>query len=198
MRRSLTAFFIACLLLIVFAGSALAYSVAVSNSGPKGNVYIPKGTLIDAELITGVNSGDNGTHDVAYFKVKQNVIVNGVVVLPSGTVGNVYVTSAEAASFLGKRGKLQLKINNIQALNGAIVPLTFEIQKYGGPVDKDLPYQLLSMYVSGVHRLGLLAGGLRGGEAEIPAGTKFQVAVDYDADLGCTPDMLEAVMVKRR
>ncbi|HMM22978.1 MAG TPA: hypothetical protein PKA10_19895 [Selenomonadales bacterium] len=198
MRRGGIALIVACLMLAVFAGPALAYSVSVSNSGPSGNVYIPKGTLIDAELITGVNSGENGAHDIAYFKIKQNVIVNGVVVLPSGTVGCVYVTSADSANFLGKRGKLQLKISNIQALNGAIVPLTFEIKKYGGIVDKNLPYQLLAMYSSGIHKLGLLSGRYPGGEAEIPAGTKFQVAVDYDADLGCTPDMLEAVMVKRR
>ncbi|MDR3564185.1 MAG: hypothetical protein P4N59_22500 [Negativicutes bacterium] len=186
----LTGFFVACMI-----GHSLAYEVTVSNAVP-GNAYIPKGTLINAELISGVNSVDNDVSDVAYFRVLQNVVVNGVVVLPSGTVGNAVVTAVKRSGYLGREGGIEMRARYVQALNGAVIPLTLDIKKYGGKDDKYLPYLWASLYELGYTKFAVFSGALRGADQEIASGTKFQVAVDYDTDLGCTPDRLPFVMVK--
>lgn len=198
MRKSLASLFIFCLLLAVLSGAALANSAYVSYEIPPGNAYIPKGTLIEAELITGVNSSDNGVNDIAYFKLRQNVIINGVVVLPAGTVGNATVTAAKPAKFLARQGGIELKITSIQALNGAVVPLSLDLKKSADTPDHYIPYLLLGLYDLGYKKLSWYAAAIHGEDREIPAGTQFQVMVDTDADLGCTPDRLAVVMIKTR
>jgi hypothetical protein len=198
MRKSLICLFIFCILAVFFTGPVSAYSVYVSHQIPAGNAYIPQGTLIEAELITGVNSQDNGVNDIAYFKLRQNVIINGVVVLPAGTVGNATVTAAKPAKFLGRKGGIELKITSIQALNGAVVPLSLDLKKSADTPDHYIPYLLLGLYDLGYKKLSMYAAAIHGEDQEIPAGTKFQVVVDADADLGCTPDRLAVVMIKTR
>jgi hypothetical protein len=198
-KKAFAAIILACMVFgfpgLVFAQDA-ENIVTVSKEVPRINSYIPRGTLIEAQLITGVNSGENGVNDVAYFKLTQNVIINGVVVLPSGTVGSAVVTVVKPATFLGKSGRIELQARPIQALNGAVVPLTLDIKKFGSKTSEDFGYEALSLYIAGIHQLGNFYSGFHGGEADIPAGTKFQVGVDVDADLWCTPDRLDVVMVK--
>lgn len=183
--------------LLLGTGSASA-SVSVTSGIPAGNAYIPQGTLIEAELITGVKSDDSSVHDVAYFRTRQNVIVDGVVVLPAGTVGNAQVTAAKPAGFFGREGRIELKITSIQAPNGVTIPLTLDIKKYGGLDDRNILYLILALYDAGYQKLAKVAAAYHGEDKEIPAGTRFQVAVDADADLGCTSDRLAVVMVKRQ
>lgn len=184
--------------LLLSAGAAAANSVVVSGEIPPGNAFIPKGTLIEAELITGVKSDESSVHDVAYFRLRQNVMVNGVVVLPAGTVGNAQVTAAKAAGFFGREGRIELKISSVQALNGSTVPLTLDIKKFGGTDDRNMLYFILAFNELGYERLAKAIIIFHGEDREIPAGTRFQVAVDADADLGCRPDRLAVVMVKRQ
>ena len=191
-------FFVLLTVLLLVAGGTSAGNVSVTGGIPPGNAYIPQGTLIDAELITGVKSDDSSVHDVAYFKTKQNVIVDGVVVLPAGTVGNAQVTAAKPAGFFGREGRIELRITSIQAPNGAIIPLTHDIKKYGGQDERNILYLILAIYDAGYQKLAKAAAAYHGDDKEMPAGTRFQVAVDTDADLGCTPDRLAVVMVKRQ
>ena len=197
MRKLLFSVLVILILLSGLAGLASANSVSVSSSIPPGHAYIPKGTVLEAELLGSVNSADNDVNDIVYFKIKQNVIIDGVVVLPSGTVGNAYVASVRRAGFLGRQGGIALRVNSVQALNGAIIPLTVDLKKYGQTPNMYLPYLLLGMWDAGYHKLTLCAASIYGEDKEIPAGTKFQVAVDADADLGCTTDNLAVMMIKR-
>ena len=189
-----------CLILLLTFGavSAVPAQEAVVSSGvPWGNAYIPKGTTMDVELITKVSSGDQDVNSTAYFRLLGSVMVNGVTVLPAGSVGTAVVTSVEQGSFFGKKGKIAIAARYVVALNGAQIPLDFTIKKEGEIMAKDTPYEILSVYTMGATKLWLLYPALRGGEAEIPVGTRFQVTVPDDADLGCVPEQLEVVMVKK-
>lgn len=183
--------------LLVFAGQASAYTANVSDELPSGKVIIPKGTLIEAELISGGNSDNNDVHDIIYFKLKQNVIINGIVVLPSGTVGNAYVTTVRHSGFLGTPGGIALRVNAVQALNGATVPLTAELNKYQEYPSMYAAYLLLGFWDAGFHKLAKYSAFIHGQEAEFKPGAKFMVAVDGDADLGCTVDQLPVMMIKK-
>lgn len=198
MRKTACAIVAVTLAAAVFAGPAAANTVVVSNELPRGgNAYIPKGTVIDVEMMTTVSSNENDVNDVAYFKLLQHVVVNGVVVLPAGTVGNAYVSRAKPAGFFGQRGGIELQIRTVQALNGAVVPVTMDIKKYNGTADHYIPFLLLGLYRAGFEKLAAYAAAYQWENQVIPAGTRFLVAVQADADLGCTPDRLPVVMIRR-
>jgi len=199
MKKNCTLILLVCLLLASIHGSALAANVVNVSGVAPGNAYIPKGTVIDAELLTFANSGDNDVNDIVYFRTMQNVTVNDIVVLPAGSVGQAVVTTVRRANFFGIGGGIEIRAKYTQALNGAVIPLTLDLKQYGGSTTMYIPAALLGLHFLGFGGSQLkVAGLLRGENQNVPAGTKFQVAVESDADLGCTPDRLAAVMIKLR
>ena len=199
MRKSITATLISCLLLASLSGLALAGGVTVGNGVLAGNACIPQGTLIDAEIITAANSRDFDVNDVVYFRTLQAVAVNGVVVIPSGSVGQAIVTAVRPAGFFGQGGGIEIRARYVQALNGSIIPLTLDVKQEGRSNTLYFPFaaMILRHYGSLSFDQSVVGAGLiHGAEANVSSGTKFQVAVQTDADLGCTASQLPYVMVK--
>lgn len=174
------------LLLVVFVMTicltpiAFAEGPVVTNVVP-GNVYIPRGTLIKVELVTPVNSGKNKVNDIVLFKTTESLIINGTEVIPKGTTGDAIVTKVKKAGAWGKGGKIELTAKSIKTLNGVEIPLTLDIEQYGGGKGMVVPVLLI----------GVFSGFVHGKNIDMPVGTKFQVAVDGDTDLGVKPDKLE-------
>lgn len=162
-----------------------ASSPEISNLIP-GNIYIPKGTLLKTEIITPINSGKNKVNDIVMFKTIETIVINGVEVIPKGTTGEAIVTKASPAGAWGKGGKIELAAKSIKTLNGIEVPLTLDARKSGGGANM----------VLGVLAIGIFSGFLHGSNQDIPAGTKFQVAVESDTDLQVTNENLAEVMKK--
>jgi hypothetical protein len=166
---------------------AFADAPQITNVIP-GDVYIPKGTLIKAEIITPINSGKNNVNDVVLFRTTESVVVNGVEVIPRETAGEAIVTKIQKAGSWGKGGKIELAARSIKTLNGIEVPLTLDIQKSGGGANM----------VLGVLAFGIFSGFLHGANQDIPTGTKFQVAVESDTDLQVTTEGLSDAIHKSR
>jgi hypothetical protein len=199
MRKSVTVSLIACLVLASLSGLALAGGVSVGDGALSGNAYVPKGTLIETELITAANSRECDVNDVVYFKTMQTVMIDGVTVIPSGTIGQAVVTAVRPAGFFGQGGGIEIRAKYVQALNGAIIPLTLDIKQEGRSNVLYVPFAAMVLrHYEGFTFKGSVAGAglIPGAEADVPSGTKFQVAVQTDADLGCFADQLPYVMVK--
>jgi hypothetical protein len=174
-------------IIIVFICNLVGFAspLQVSNLIP-GNVYIPKGTLIKTEIITPINSGKNKVNDIVMFKTTEAIVINGVEVIPKGTVGEAIVTKVSPAGSWGKGGKIEIAAKSLKTLNGIEIPLTLDAQKSGGGANM----------VLGVLALGIFSGFLSGSNQDIPTGTKFQVAVESDTDLQVTNENLAEVMNK--
>lgn len=170
---------------VAFAAQAVeeATKPVVSSVIP-GNVFIPRGTMIKAELLQGVNSGKNNVGDKVIFKTTESVVVNGVVVIPKGTTGDAVVASVKRAGSWGKGGGIELEANNTKTVNNVEVPLSLDTKKYGGGQGMLVPWLLV----------GVFSGFIKGKNQDIPAGTKFSVAVDSDVDLGVTPELLASAV----
>lgn len=162
-------------------------SPAVSSVVP-GHIYVPKGTIIKAELVNGVNSGKNQVNDVILFKTTESIVINGVEVIPRGTTGEAVVSKVSKAGYWGKGGKVELAAKSIKTLNSIEVPLTSDVSKAGGGANM----------VLGVIAIGIFSGFLHGKDQDIPAGTKFNVAVESDTDLGVDEEQLAGVMKKSK
>jgi hypothetical protein len=199
MKKRIAAALITGLMLATLSGLALAAGTTVGDGVIAGNAYVPRGTLIDAEIITTANSRDFDVNDVVYFKTLQTIKVNGVVVVPGGSVGQAVVTAVRPAGFWGQGGGIEIRARYVQALNGTIIPLTLDVKQEGRSNLLYVPFaaMVLRHYEGLPFKESVGGGGLiHGNEADVPSGTKFQVAVQTDADLGCTNSQLQYQMVK--
>lgn len=164
---------------------AAAQKVTIANVMP-GHIYIPKKTMLNVELIEPANSKTHKKNQQVEFKTTENMIINGVVVIPKGTVGMGYVYEVQKAGGFGRKGVLRIAGKEIKTLNNVSVPLRKGLEGKG---KTDGGAVAVAVAVS-------LVGGLfmKGSNINYPAGTDFQVEVRDNVDLGVTPEELKDAM----
>ena len=164
---------------------AAAQKVTIANVMP-GHIYIPKKTMLNVELIEPANSKTHKKNQQVEFKTTENLIINGVVVIPKGTVGMGYVYEVQKAGGFGRKGVLRIAGKEIKTLNNVSVPLRKGLEGKG---KTDGGVVAVAAAVS-------LVGGLfmKGSNINYPAGTDFQVEVRDNVDLGVTPEELKDAM----
>lgn len=164
---------------------AAAQKVTIANVLP-GHIYIPKKTMLNVELIEPANSKTHKKNQQVEFKTTENLIINGVVVIPKGTIGMGYVYEVQKAGGFGRKGVLRIAGKEIKTLNNVSVPLRKGLEGKG---KTDGGAVAVVAAVS-------LVGGLfmKGSNINYPAGTDFQVEVRDNVDLGVTPEELKDAM----
>lgn len=151
-----------------------------------GHIYIPKKTLLNVELVEAANSKTHKKNQQVEFRTTENLIINGVVVIPKGTIGIGYVFEAQKAGGFGRKGVLRIAGKEIKTINNVAVPLRKGLEGKG---KTDGGAVAVAAAVS-------LVGGLfmKGSNIDYPAGTDFQVEVRENVDLGVTQDQLADAM----
>lgn len=164
---------------------AAAQKVTIANVLP-GHIYIPKKTMLNVELIEPANSKTHKKNQQVEFKTTENLIINGVVVIPKGTIGMGYVYEVQKAGGFGRKGVLRIAGKEIKTLNNVSVPLRKGLEGKG---KTDGGAVAVAAAVS-------LVGGLfmKGSNINYPAGTDFQVEVRDNVDLGVNPEELKDAM----
>ena len=164
---------------------AAAQKVTIANVMP-GHIYIPKKTMLNVELIEPASSKTHKKNQQVEFKTTENLIINGVVVIPKGTIGMGYVYEVQKAGGFGRKGVLRIAGKEIKTLNNVSVPLRKGLEGKG---KTDGGAVAVAAAVS-------LVGGLfmKGSNINYPAGTDFQVEVRDNVDLGVTPEELKDAM----
>lgn len=174
--------------LILFSPCAHAFSFSVTTTSTNPNhAYIPAGTSIPCELITPLNSGRNYKGERVMFKTTGAVVVNGVTVIPVGAAGEAIVSDVSKAGAFGKGGRIAITTRFVKTVNGMEVPVTFQLEKSGGGEG--------GWVVPAFLVVSIFAGFIRGKNQDLPAGTRFSVAVESAFDLGVEPDSLAETMV---
>lgn len=162
-----------------------AARISISKVLP-GHIYIPKKTLLNVELVEAANSKTHKKNQQVEFRTTENLIINGVVVIPKGTVGMGYVYEVQKAGGFGRKGVLRIAGHEIKTLNNVSVPLRKGLEGKG---KTDGGAVAVAAAVS-------LVGGLfmKGSNINYPAGTDFQVEVRENVDLGVTQAELADAM----
>lgn len=160
-------------------------TVTIDNVLP-GHIYIPKKTLLNVELVEAANSKTHKKNQQVEFRTTENLIINGVVVIPKGTIGMGYVYEVQKAGGFGRKGVLRIAGREIKTLNNVSVPLRKGLEGKG---KTDGGAVAVAAAVS-------LVGGLfmKGSNINYPAGTDFQVEVRENVDLGVTNEQLADAM----
>lgn len=164
---------------------AAAQKVTIANVMP-GHIYIPKKTMLNVELIEPASSKTHKKNQQVEFKTTENLIINGVVVIPKGTVGMGYVYEVQKAGGFGRKGVLRIAGQEIKTLNNVSVPLRKGLEGKGKTDGGAVAVAAAVSLVSGLF--------MKGSNINYPAGTDFQVEVRDNVDLGVTPEELKDAM----
>ena len=161
-------------------------AVYAANGVKKGNLYIPKDTVVTLSLVDPLHSKKVKKNTTFRLETVDDLVVNGVVIIPKGREVVGKVLEARGSRAMGGSGKLELNIPYIETLNGVQIPVDGYITGRGG---SDGGAGVVFAVVS-------MAGGLfmKGKNVEYVQGQLFNVTVNKDTDLEATPDNLEEVM----
>ena len=92
---------------------------------------IPDGTPIQLQLTESVCSAHARVGDLLNFVVVRDVSVEGFTVISAGTVASGSVTGVKGKRFLGIGGKVALKLDSVELVNGDRVGLRARMEVKG-------------------------------------------------------------------
>lgn len=156
-------------------------SVMILQSNTLVSVYSRDKTTQDEEIVLGegtplnlvtaqeVSSKTAKLGDSVSFKVDEDVVVKGHVIISKGTLAKGSVMNAEESGRMGKSGKLGIQVESTMTVDGQ--PLRLRAAKGKEGNDKTNTVAALTSLVSSVFLLK------KGGDATIKEGTKLQVYV---------------------
>jgi len=166
MKKVISSFTIACLLAcsstFALAGSAL----------PDKQIVIPDGTEISAVTTDMISSKTAHEDDPIIFKVDEDVIVDGSIVIAKGTIIKGVVSNAKKSGFFGRGGQLNVRVESTMTVDGQKMKLRAAKGKEG---DNKTGATVALVILFGP--LGFLK---KGKNAEIAAGTKIKVFTDEE------------------
>jgi hypothetical protein len=146
-------------------------------------VIVPAGTLIPVFLLQKISSKKNRSGDIFEYKVAEDIVYAGSVIIPKDTIARGEVLKAKKASVLLKKGELQLDFKTIEALDGTYIRLVI------GEASEEENTRLGVAIGAGIagliilsNPIGLVAGALIPGKNVIlKEGTKIYLEVAKDA-----------------
>lgn len=145
------------------------FCMSFTTVGNSSIVTLKAGTPVILELISGIQSNKAKSGQMVDFKVTSDVKANGVVVIPAGSIAKGQVIDSQKNGIFGQPGELRVAIKSVTAIDGSIIPLmASEFNEEG----KD---KLVVSIVGGF--LCLFPFLMKGGKAEMPAGTQIQATV---------------------
>jgi len=136
-------------------------------------VKLSAGTVVALSIENSANS-DASIGSVVHFRVIRDVSVNDKVVIKAGAVATGTISEVSSSGALGKGGKIAVKLNTVEAVDGQNVYLS-------GSLDKEGEDKVVLTVILGLICLPLLL--LNGGDANIPAGTEIRAYVEQDCQI---------------
>jgi hypothetical protein len=153
----------------------LVFSVAPAIALAQPNVRlikVPDATAVRLSLTESLNSGTSQVDDPARFEVTEDVMVQGVVVIPSGSTAVGHVVEVEPKRRLGRAGKLNLALDYVKGIDGSNLRLRATSNRKGE--DKT------GTVIVGTVLLSPLFLIMRGKDVSFPKGTSITAYIDGD------------------
>jgi hypothetical protein len=90
------------------------------------------GTPIKLRLTRNLSSGSDKKGDTVDFEVTEDMSVDGIVVIPRGSIAWATITEAQPKKRMGRGGKLDVNIDSVRLKDGERVPLRAVKENKGG------------------------------------------------------------------
>jgi hypothetical protein len=163
------------------AGVCVLSAQAVSNQSPSlaanvvaparaDSMVIPDGTEFNVVNLQLVSSKTATEGDPVDFKVDEDVMINGMLVIAKGTLVKGEVTNAEHNGHFGKSGKLSIRVASTTSVDGQ----TIKLRAARGKSGSDATGSTVALTVL-FGPIGLLK---HGSNAEMKEGAKMVVYTD--------------------
>jgi LssY C-terminus len=110
----------------------LSWASAQEISSAAATLTIPDGTPVKLRLAENVSSAHARVGDLLDFTVVRDVNVGGFTVIPAGTEARGSVTGVKGRRILGIGGKVSLKLDSVELVNGDRVELRGSKEVKGG------------------------------------------------------------------
>lgn len=142
-------------------------------------VTLPAQTLVKVALLKTVDSGKAQVGDEVIFRVVEDVMVDGRVVIPAGVTSKAYVTEVSSAGRLGKDGRVVVDFDRVSSLDGTQIRL--KVDETATQHNKSLELAA-GASMAGIVLLGPvgLVGGyfVKGKDVKIEANAQFYVETE--------------------
>ena len=141
--------------------------MSFTTAGP--TVTLKAGTVIPLVLDSTIDGNNAKVGQNVNFRVTSDVIVDGKTVISAGSLAKGQVVRSEKNGLLGSAGEVEIAVKSIQAVDGTNVYLAD-----GNVFDEGSNKLGVSIVVTLFCLFGFL---IKGGKAQIPAGTQINATV---------------------
>lgn len=163
------------------------------NRLPVKKCDVPSGTLIKIALSAPVTTKNIKVGDIVPFHVKEDVIVDGVLVFVKGAKGEGKVTKVSPAKNFGRNAELLVEFEKTKTMEGTFVE-TFvgeasknEMERMGFAAGASIAGMVL------LGPIGIIAGAfVKGKNIELPEGTELYIETKLDNSLYGVPMEIKA------
>ena len=142
-------------------------------------IEVPEGTEFVATFTEALSSKTSAEGDAVRLKVDEAVVVRGDTVIREGAIVRGTITEAKGAGFMGKGGKLNMRLEAVTLIDGQRAKVRSAKSK-GGDEKRGQTVALTVLFGG----LGLLR---RGDDAVIKAGTPLTLFTDEAATIERRP-----------
>jgi hypothetical protein len=178
-----TGLLIAALCLALAApGEAVLAQQPTRTAAARRCCRVPAGTVVMVQLADPVSTKTHKTGDTFAIRLAEPVVVQGRIVLPTGTVGVGEVTDAAKPGLGGKGAKLVLSARSLTGPGGAELPLK-GLQLSVNGKGHATAATALGLGGLGFAPLGVAGIIMHGGDATLPAGTQATAKLATSATL---------------
>jgi hypothetical protein len=160
----------------------LSYGLCLANEGvvvdspvtasvtPVANAdaVIKEGTIISVELLDVLSSKMSKTGDIFRMKTKQDLVIDGKIIIPAGSMAYGTVTYAEKRRMMGQPGELYYRMDYLKVGDSQI-----KIRSSRSAEGKDATGSTIAL----VALFGVFGTLKKGKDIEVPVGTSFEVYI---------------------
>ena len=157
-------------LLLGLISYSSGFAVAQALIVPGKSIVIPDGTEISAVTTETLSSKTAQEDDPITFKVDQDVVIDGDVVIAKGTIIKGVVTNAKKSGFFGRGGELNVRVESTETVDKQKLKVRAAKGKEG--------QNKTGTTVALVVLFGPLGFLKKGKNAEIKEGTQIKVYTD--------------------
>jgi hypothetical protein len=159
-------------LLVCLTVTSSMFAFANSDRTIVQKVVVPDGTEISAVFTETISSKTAKEDDQITFKVDEDVVINGQVVIAKGSIIKGIVSNAKKSGFFGRGGELNVRLESGITVDNQKIKVRASKGKEGN--DKT------GTTVALVVLFGPLGFLKKGKNAEIKEGTKIKVFTDEE------------------
>lgn len=149
--------------------------LTMSFTMPNGTIVLKAGTIIPMELISTITSSNARSGQIVDFRITNDVKVGGKIVISAGSIAQGQIVRAKKNGLLGSEGELEISVKSVKAIDGTNIYLSSNNLN-----DEGSNKLALSIVLTLLCLFGFL---IKGGKAEIPAGTQINAMVNSNVEI---------------